>query len=219
MPLDKHSFQYIGAYVSTDAAVSTYEARIEVPGNVSWVDAMTFPIYEGVASNTVLLRFRTPNIDAVLKEFKQLAPVHQNGYGRRTVVVGYDGVPVEIEESAPAPSANQTDYSYHSFWIPRTEAHVHDIRLSDAMMYVNSRPNPFGIGWVRYDSDAPYDSIIHSLPHVALTVDNVSEAVVGRKVLIPPKQTQPGLRVAFVESGGFPIEFVEIDPEILPNGI
>ena len=219
MQLNKHFLKYVGAYVSTAAATTTPKFGGRIPGNLNWIEAKAFPSYESIPSTFAMLRFRTSDLDALLEEFDELDPVRRNGQGRRTVVVAYEGVPVRIEEALPAAHTIGRGYSYHSFWIPRTEPDDRDIRLDDAKMYVNNRPNPFGIGWVRYDSDAPYDKIIRSLPHIALSVDNVDDAVDGHRILIPPKQTQPGLRIAFVKCGGFPVEFIEIDPVILPNGV
>lgn len=219
MPIDKNVLQYVGAYVSTDSAVVPVVTSSRIPGNLNWIDSNDFPVYEGVSSNSVMLEFRTAILDRVLQEFRELEPVSTDAQGQRSVVIEYDGVPIRIEEAPPATIENTSYYSYHSFWIPRSEHHESDVRLDDAKMHVNNRPNPFGLGWVRYDLDAPYDKVIRALPHVALKVVNVEFAVDGYKVLIPPKQTQPGLRIAFVECGGLPVEFVEIDPVIHPNGI
>ena len=76
-----------------------------------------------------------------------------------------------------------------------------------------------GVGWVRYQDDAPYDAIIKTVPHLAFEVPNLERTVADKRLLIPPKTAQPGLRIAFVDIGGIPIEYLEIDRAILPNGV
>lgn len=218
MSVDQLDLEYLGACVATDSTDVNRSGDESIPGNMKWVESAAFPRYEGLAANSVILGFRTSDLDAVLREFRELERVRQNAHEHRTAVVEYDGVPIRIEES-PASHTKTSQYRYHSFWIPRSEAGDQDVRLAEAKMYVNNRQNPFGIGWVRYDADAPYDDVILSVPHVALAVDDLERAVEGHKLLIPPKQTQSGLRISFVECQGFPIEFIEVDAIAHPNGV
>jgi len=219
VPLDDTTLRYVGGYVSSEAVGVTGSANGSIPGNLRWIDPSAFAGFDSTISTLAMLEFRTTDIEAVLNGFTALEPIYRNEQGRRTVMIEYDGVAIRIEEALPTVPVFAESYRYHSFWIPRSVAHDKDVRLDEAKMYVNNQPNPFGVGWVRYDADAPYDPIIRSLPHIALSVDDVERAVAGREILIPPKQTQPGLRIAFVQCGGLPVEFVEVDPTILPDGI
>lgn len=67
--------------------------------------------------------------------------------------------------------------------------------------------------------DAPYPLIVGQLPHLAFEVDDIAEAIAGKKVIIEPNCPTPGLVVAFIEDDGAPIEFLEIDRTILKDGI
>jgi hypothetical protein len=45
---------------------------------------------------------------------------------------------------------------------------------------------PMGFGWIRYESDAPYPEKVKKIPHVAFEVENLDEAIKGKKVLFRP---------------------------------
>jgi len=44
---------------------------------------------------------------------------------------------------------------------------------------------------------------------VAYKVDSLDEALAGRKVIVQPFAPMEGLRVAFIDDGGAPVEFLE----------
>ena len=49
------------------------------------------------------------------------------------------------------------------------------------------------------------------VPHVAFEVENVYEAIKGKKVIIEPNSPSEGNVVAFIEENGAPIEFIQIE--------
>ena len=56
------------------------------------------------------------------------------------------------------------------------------------------------------------------MAHVAFEVDNIEEAIQGKKVIIEPNSPSPGVIVAFIEDNGAPIEFLQIDRDIAEEG-
>jgi hypothetical protein len=48
------------------------------------------------------------------------------------------------------------------------------------------------------------------VPHVAFEVDDLREAIHGKKVIIEPNEPAPGIMVACIEEAGAPIEFLQI---------
>jgi len=74
--------------------------------------------------------------------------------------------------------------------------------------------NPFGIQWQRYWPDAPYPEVVKRVAHVAFEVDDLEAALEGYKVIILPNSPSPGVRVAFIEVNGAPVELLEIDRSI-----
>lgn len=47
-------------------------------------------------------------------------------------------------------------------------------------------------------------------PHVAFEVDDIYEAIKGRKIIIEPNSPSKGITVAFIEENGAPIELIQV---------
>jgi hypothetical protein len=69
--------------------------------------------------------------------------------------------------------------------------------------------SPYGIQWMRFDTDAPYPEIVRSVPHVAFMVDDLAQALAGREILIPPNCPSEGVTVAMILADGAPVELLE----------
>ncbi|MDR1484840.1 MAG: hypothetical protein LBT09_08465 [Planctomycetaceae bacterium] len=69
--------------------------------------------------------------------------------------------------------------------------------------------DPFGIEWLRFDVDSPMHELIKTRPHVAFIVDDLDAALLGKTVLLPPFNTGPGSRIAFIDNDGAIIELAE----------
>ena len=55
-----------------------------------------------------------------------------------------------------------------------------------------------------------FPEIVKTIPHVAFEVDNLKEAIKGKKVIIRPNSPSEGVQVAFIEENGAPIEFIQV---------
>ena len=109
---------------------------------------------------------------------------------------------------------------YHHFGIPTKEKLKNEIYLEHLKIYVNGYgKNPYGIEWIRYEDDADFPDIVKNIPHVAFEVENISEVLKGKNVIIKPNSPSPGVIVAFIEDNGAPIEFLQIDRSIAGEGI
>jgi len=109
---------------------------------------------------------------------------------------------------------------YHHIGIPTTEKLRDERHLPHLKVYVSGYgKNPYGVEWIRYESDAPYPDIVKTIAHVAFEVEDLQTALQGKKVIIPPNSPSPGVVVAFIEENGAPIEFLEIDRKIRKDGI
>lgn len=51
--------------------------------------------------------------------------------------------------------------------------------------------------------------IVKSIPHVAFEVENLAEAIKGRKILIELNGPSEGVQVAFIEDNGAPVELMQ----------
>ena len=54
--------------------------------------------------------------------------------------------------------------------------------------------------------NVPLPDIVKTKPHIAFEVDNISEYIKGKKVIIEPNSPSEGNNVAFIEEEGMPIE-------------
>jgi len=63
---------------------------------------------------------------------------------------------------------------------------------------------------MRFEAGCPLPWLVQTVPHVAFEVDNLEAAIAGKKVIIEPNSPSEGIRVAFIEENGVPVEFLEI---------
>ena len=102
--------------------------------------------------------------------------------------------------------------------IPTTARFDGEIPLPDLQMTVSDhQDNPFGIQWQRYWEGAPYPELVKSVPHVAFEVDDLEDALQGQHIIIEPNSPSPGVRVAFIQVRGAPVELMQIDRSIRPD--
>jgi hypothetical protein len=94
--------------------------------------------------------------------------------------------------------------------IPVTGRFDGEIDLPHLKMTVSDHEsNPYGIQWQRYWKDAPYPELVKTVPHVAFVVDDLDEELKGKNVIIEPNSPSNGLRVAFIEVNGAPVELMQ----------
>lgn len=99
---------------------------------------------------------------------------------------------------------------YHHLGIPTNEPKEGERYIPHLKMYVLDYTNSeFGVEWIRFDDDAPYPELVKKVPHIAFEVDNLDEILKGKNILIHPNAPSEGVRVAFIEENGAPIEFLE----------
>jgi hypothetical protein len=104
----------------------------------------------------------------------------------------------------------KTNYKYHHIGIPYTFPRQGEVYLPEyKLFHCGYEESEFGIEWMRYESDCPLPEMVKTLPHVAFEVDNINEAIKGRKILIEPNSPSPGVMVAFIEENGAPIELIQ----------
>jgi hypothetical protein len=103
-------------------------------------------------------------------------------------------------------------YRYNHLGIPTTEdfpgaTHLPALRVSVS----DHLATPYGIQWMKFDADCTVPDLVKRVPHVAFEVDDLREAIRGKKVIIEPNEPAPGILVAFIEEAGAPIEFLQIE--------
>jgi hypothetical protein len=99
---------------------------------------------------------------------------------------------------------------YHHIGIPTDKPIKGEVYLKEYKVYhYGYEKSEFGIEWMRYESDCNLPEIVKTLPHIAFEVDDIFEAIKGKKVIIEPNSPSEGNIVAFIEENGAPIEFIQ----------
>jgi hypothetical protein len=99
---------------------------------------------------------------------------------------------------------------YHHVGIPTEISHDREYYLDAFKMYVTPfDSNPYGVEWLRFESDSPLPELVKTVPHVAFKVQNLEAVLQNKEILIEPNSPSEGVRVAFIVDNGAPIEFIE----------
>jgi hypothetical protein len=107
---------------------------------------------------------------------------------------------------------------FNHLGIPTSERFDGEIDLPHLQITVSDhQDNAFGIQWQRYWDGAPYPDLVKTVPHVAFEVEDLDEALRGEHVIIEPNSPSPGVRVAFIEVRGAPVELLQIDHRARPD--
>ncbi len=115
-------------------------------------------------------------------------------------------IPINAEEV----SVKFLELEYHHFGICTTIKKENEIYLKDYKFYcTDHESNPFGLQWMRYENDCKLPFSVKNISHVAFKVNNLEEAIKGKKIIIKPNSPSEGILVAFIEENGIPIEFLE----------
>jgi hypothetical protein len=69
--------------------------------------------------------------------------------------------------------------------------------------------NPFGIQWMKYERGCRVPELVRKVAHVAFEVEDLEEALRGKRVIIEPNSPSPGVVVALIEEAGAPIELLQ----------
>jgi hypothetical protein len=105
---------------------------------------------------------------------------------------------------------------YHHLGIPTNAQFADATYLPQLKMHVSDHlATPYGVQWMRFDQDCPLPDLVKSVPHVAFEVRDLDAAILGKRVIISPNEPAPGIRVAFIEAAGAPIEFLQFTK--MPN--
>ena len=102
-------------------------------------------------------------------------------------------------------------FKYHHIGIPTMQPIEGETYLPEYKLYhFGYEESEFGIEWMRYEPECPLPDLVKTVPHVAFEVDDIFEAIKGRKVIIEPNSPSPGITVAFIEENGAPIELIQV---------
>ena len=109
---------------------------------------------------------------------------------------------------------SQLGWRYHHIGIPYDipkEGETHHRHLK--VFVKGFETSPYGIEWIRFESDCPVPEILKKVPHVAFEVDDLDEALEGKDVLLKPGEPSEGVRTAMIVDDGALIELMEFKKE------
>jgi hypothetical protein len=110
----------------------------------------------------------------------------------------------------------QKDYRgrYHHLGIPTAIARENETYLPEFKMYVSGFDiSPYGVEWIRFESDCPLPELVRTVPHIAFEVEDLEEEIRGKEVIISPNSPSPGVTVAFIVDNGAPVEFLQFEKD------
>lgn len=101
-------------------------------------------------------------------------------------------------------------WKYHHIGIPVKYPIPGERHIPHLGLYVKGfDTSPFGIEFMRFEDDAPFDELIKTIPHLAFVVPNIEEAIKDFEVLNSINSPMDGLKVAMIKHNGVPIELME----------
>ena len=110
----------------------------------------------------------------------------------------------------PPPAVAKWGWRYHHLGIPTTVSRKGERYIKHLKIHVAGfDSSPYGIEWMRFDSDCPISDIIKTVPHVAFEVHDLDAELKGKRILFPPGVPSDGVRAAMIIHNGAPIELIE----------
>ena len=101
---------------------------------------------------------------------------------------------------------------YHHIGIPTQIPREGEEYLEKFKMWVcGYETSPYGVEWIRFEQDCPLPELVKTVAHVAFAVDDIKKAIAGKNVIIELNSPSEGVKVAFIEDNGVPIEFLQFE--------
>ena len=117
------------------------------------------------------------------------------------------------KDHEPPAAVAKHGWRYHHIGIPTQVAHVGEQYIPHLKLWVSGfESSPFGIQWMRFNSDAPFPEVVKTVPHLAFEVDDLVAALQGHEIIVEPNSPSDGVTVAMILSDGAPVELMEFRP-------
>ncbi len=101
---------------------------------------------------------------------------------------------------------------YHHIGIPTDVPRENEEYLEKFKTYCTAYDtSPYGVEWMRFETDSPLPELVKTVPHVAFVVEDMLEAIDGKDILIKPNSPTDGVTVAFIVDNGAPVEFLQFE--------
>ena len=99
---------------------------------------------------------------------------------------------------------------FHHVGMPTDDKQPGEVYVPATKVWVTDPTmHPYRVEYLRFEPDSPVTGPVRNLPHFAYKVDNLKQAMAGKKVLLGPFTPMDGLEVVFIHEDGAVIEFME----------
>jgi len=109
-------------------------------------------------------------------------------------------------------STEEWGWKFHHLGIPTNKKMPKERYIPKFKFFVSGfDTSPYGIEWMRFEDDSPFDELIKTVPHLAFVVQDLDFELSNRnlKIIAEPNPPSDGVRVAMIEHNGAPIELME----------
>ena len=119
------------------------------------------------------------------------------------------------QDHEPPEAIAKRGWRYHHLGIPTTVPRENECHLPHLKIHVSGfDTSPYGIEWMRFDSDCLVSELVKTIPHIAFEVDDLNTALVGQTLLCEVSSPSEGVKVAMIIDNGAPIELLEFQKPI-----
>ena len=118
------------------------------------------------------------------------------------------------QENELPESIKDWGWRYHHLGIPTDKVMPGEKYIPQFKFYVSGfGTSPYGIEWMRFESDSPIHPLIQKVPHLAFEVDDLEYELATRNfnVITPPNPPAEGIMVAMIEHNGAPVELIQFE--------
>jgi hypothetical protein len=105
---------------------------------------------------------------------------------------------------------NGIQYEFHHLGVPTNDVKPNERYNARFGMYTSdSDCRLLHIQWHRFEASSCLHPLLRTLPHPAFKVSDLTAAIAGCTLLLEPYEPIEGFRVAIIEDGGLPVEFIQ----------
>jgi hypothetical protein len=99
---------------------------------------------------------------------------------------------------------------FHHFGVPTKTKRPNETYIEGGKVFVTDpSTHPYNVEFVRFEPGSPMPGICQSRSHAAFMVPDLDAALKGQKIIVPPFDANPTLRVAFILDGDALIELMQ----------
>ncbi|UCH66732.1 MAG: hypothetical protein JSW63_06310 [Ignavibacterium sp.] len=116
------------------------------------------------------------------------------------------------QDKEPPAAIDKWGWRFHHIGVPVKKPMPNEKYIERLKMYVTGfDTSPYGYEWMRFEKDSSINELVQTVPHIAFEVDNLEEALNGKKIITEAHTISEGIRVAMILDNCAPIELIEFE--------